>query len=71
MKVYKLEVLVIDFEDIGVEGVSEEIENAHYGNHCISPEVKSVQEREVEWSDDHPLNKSDTCESAYKELFNN
>jgi hypothetical protein len=29
-----------------------------------------VEERQVEWSDRHPLNLSTTFEAAYNELFN-
>ena len=69
MRAYKLEVLVIDFDDVGDEVVSL-IENARYPNDCISPSVMNVEAREIgEWSDDHPLNKRDTMKAAYKGLF--
>jgi len=70
MKVYKVEVLVIDFEDIGADGVKAEIENANYGNDCIRPEVKTCEERDVgEWSDSHPLNRRNTKDAEYRRLF--
>jgi len=69
MKVYRIEVLVIDLDNVGEEGVKSVIENASYPNHCISPKVKHVETREVEWSDDHPLNMRDTADAAYKALF--
>jgi len=60
---------VIDFDDLGAEEVCEVLANARYPNRCISPDVKSVETREVDWSDEHPLNHSATAESAYRELF--
>ena len=69
VEVHKVEVLIINFDGVGPEGVKTELENAHYANRCISPSVMVVQTREVEWSDDHPLNKADTNEAAYRELF--
>jgi hypothetical protein len=47
MKAYKIEVLVIDFEEVGEEGIKEMIECAHYPNHCISPDVKSIVEKDI------------------------
>lgn len=69
MKVFKVEVMILDFDDVGAEGIKEVIENARYPNHCISPHVKAMSSREVDWSDDHPLNNRATCEVAYQELF--
>lgn len=69
LKVYKIEVLVFDFDDLGEAGVKETLENTKYPNWCITPHVKSIQAREVEWDDTHPLNRSDTAEQAYRELF--
>ena len=70
MKAYKLEILVVDFEDIGVEGATQEIESAHYGNRCITPVVMSVVSRDIgEWDDDHPLNNSKTRDDEYLRLF--
>lgn len=69
MKVYKIELLVIDFDDVGESGIKDVIENAHYPNHCITPDIKNIESREVEWADSHPLNNRSTCDSAYIELF--
>jgi hypothetical protein len=69
VKVFKVEVMVLDFDEVGEEGVVSLLENTKYPNWAISPEVKSVESREVEWSDDHPLNKRDTADSAYRKLF--
>ena len=61
--------MVIDFEDISASGVANEIENANYGNDCISPKVMRMETREIEWSDEHPLNKWNMCNEAYHKLF--
>jgi hypothetical protein len=70
VKVYKLEVMVIDFDNVGEEEIAAVIENARYPNRCISPKVKNAESRTVDWNDDHPLNILDTADAAYKELFN-
>lgn len=70
MQAHKLEVLVIDFDQLGAEGVKNAICTARYPNHCISPSVEAIQTVEIgPWSDDHPLNNSKTCEAEYKRLF--
>lgn len=70
MKVYKVELMVIDFDDVGVGGVKSAIEGAHYDNHCIHPEVRRFDVREIgPWSDDHPLNHADTMDAEYRRLF--
>lgn len=70
MKAYKVELLVIDFDGLGADGIKETIENAKYPNYCISPTVKDIDSRDIgEWSDDHPLNKSSTADAEYRKLF--
>lgn len=71
MKVHKLEVFIIDFDEVGANEIKEILENGRYPNRCISPEVKSIESRDIgEWDDNHPLNHRDTCEAEYKRLFN-
>lgn len=69
MNVYKLEVLIVDHDDVGEAEIRNLLENGRYPNHCLSPQVKACETRTVAWSDDHPLNHSATCEQAYRELF--
>lgn len=70
MKAYKIELLIIDHDDVGEEAITELIVNARYPNRCISPDVKEVTAVDIgEWSDDHPLNKVDTCDDEYYALF--
>ena len=69
MNVMKLEVIVLDMDGLGADGVKEAIENARYPNHCISPEVKEIDVRDIgEWSDDHPLNRTDTADAELRRL---
>ena len=69
MKVYKLTIQIIDFDEIGSEEIKDVLENANYPNDCISPKVIEIDEREIEWTDDHPLNRKDTANKEFKRLF--
>jgi hypothetical protein len=40
MKAYKIELLIIDFDELGKDSIIQEIENANYPNDCLSPRVK-------------------------------
>ena len=70
MKVHKIEILIIDFDGVGAEEITSILENNHYPNHCISPQVKKIESKDIEWSDNHPLNGRTTSDQAYKEIFN-
>lgn len=70
MKVYKIELMVLDMDEIGAEQIRDVLENARYPNRCISPEVKSIEERDIgEFHDDHPLNHTATADAEYRRLF--
>lgn len=70
MKVYKIEVMVIDFDGIGGESIKDEIENARYANRCISPDVMDITGVDIgEWDDSNPLNQKYAKEAEYKRLF--
>ena len=69
MKIFKIEVMVIDFDDVGADGTKTILENTRYPNRCINPMVKKIEERTIEWSDDHPLNRTSTMDAAYADLF--
>jgi hypothetical protein len=60
---------VIDLDGLGEDGVIDAIENARYPNRCIRPDVQRIESREIEWSDDHPLNRTVTQGAAYRALF--
>ncbi|HZJ65940.1 MAG TPA: hypothetical protein VFD36_20675 [Kofleriaceae bacterium] len=69
IKVHKVTLLVIDHECIGFNGITDLIEEARYAGRSIAPVVMEIDTREVEWSDSHPLNQSDTQVEAFDELF--
>ncbi len=72
MKAHKVTLLIVDFDQVGKKGIKEEIENANYGNDCIAPKVMEIQTVDIgEWEDSHPLNRRDTQEETFKELFKN
>jgi hypothetical protein len=65
-KAYKIELLVLDFEDISQEEIIYLIESIKY----VDPTVMSIQSKEIdEWDDEHPLNKLDTMKQTYDEMF--
>ena len=70
MKAYRLELLIVDFDGIGEDAIKVEVENARYPNDCVTPQVKSVECRDIgQWHDDHPINKRDTADAEYQRLF--
>jgi hypothetical protein len=70
MKVYKVELLIIDHDEIGEEGIKSALENSNYPSDCISPRVQGVESRDIgEWRDDHPLNLLAQRDEAYRRLF--
>ena len=71
MKAYKVELLIIDHDEVGLDGIKEVIENTKYPNYCISPDVKNIVSADIgEWDDEHPLNKYETADAEYNKLFN-
>lgn len=71
MKVHRVTVLVLDFDDLGADGVKAEMEAVRYPNHCMNPEVKHVETVDIgEWDDEHPLNyRGETGDAEYRRLF--
>uniref|UniRef100_A0A6H1ZV60 Uncharacterized protein n=1 Tax=viral metagenome TaxID=1070528 RepID=A0A6H1ZV60_9ZZZZ len=71
MKVYKIEVMVIDFDELGPTSIVSAMENVRYPNCCIiNLRVKDIEGVDIgEWSDDHPLNNSNTENEEYGRLF--
>lgn len=66
MKAYKIEIFVIDHENIGEENIKGTLENVRY----INADVKSIKSVDIgEWDDDHPLNKRATADAEYERLF--
>lgn len=70
MKVYKITLMFIDFDDVGDIGAKQLIENARLPNHISPGHVMALEERDIgEWHDGHPLNFSATMADFFKELF--
>ncbi|MAG67089.1 MAG: hypothetical protein CMK74_14665 [Pseudomonadales bacterium] len=71
MKVHRVTVLVLDFDELGADGVKAEMEAVRYPNRCMSPEVKHVETIDIgEWKDDHPLNyRGEKRDAEYRRLF--
>lgn len=70
MKAYKVELLIVDHDNVGLDGIKEVIEDTKYPNYCISPNIMDIEEKDIgEWHDDHPLNLLSKMESEYKKLF--
>lgn len=66
MKAYKVEVLVLDFEQYGKEQIELMLENVR-GLFCS---VHDIKEADIgEWTDDHPLNHRTTSGEEFKRLF--
>ncbi len=70
MNAYKIEILVIDHDELGEEELKTVIENTRYPNRCISPDVKKIEARDIGvWHDEHPLNLHATADAEYQRLF--
>lgn len=71
MKVYKVELLIIDHDRVGVNVIIGELENTKYSNRCMFPHVMYTEEKEIEeWYNEHPLNYRNQMEEEYNKLFN-
>ena len=67
MKAYKLEILIIDNEDRGIDNIKEIIESNRY----VYPQILECNEFDIgEWSDDHPLNHSATQKEYISKFMN-
>ena len=70
MKVTKVELMIVDFDNVGEDEIKDVLESARYPNRCISPEVMKMTTVDIgEWSDEHPLNSVDDQQVEYERLF--
>ena len=70
MNVHKVVLTIIDFDDVGADEIKVVIENQHYPNRCISPDVVNIETVDIgEWDDDHPLNNRKTSKAEWHRLF--
>ena len=66
MKAYKVELLVLDHDNMGEGEITFLLENVKY----LYPSVMSIESKDIgEWDDDHPLNQRDRCRQFYEKLF--
>jgi hypothetical protein len=66
MNAHKVELLILDGENISREDVVYFLENVKY----LWPKVLSIKTKEIEdWNDDHPLNKGENLHEGIEELF--
>ena len=66
MKAYKVELLVLDHENVGKDEITFLLGNVKY----LYPSVMSIQSKDIgKWNDDHPLNQRDQFQQFYEELF--
>ena len=67
MKVYKVELFVLDFDNVGKKGIKSELENSI---DYFSTTIINIQSKDIgEWSDDNPLNFKDKQVKEYNRLF--
>jgi hypothetical protein len=70
MNAYVVTLTIIDMDEIGAEEIKDVIENMHYPNRCILPEVVKIESADIgEWDDGHPLNSTDTADAEWQRLF--
>ena len=66
MKAYKIEVLVIDHQNLGLDAVVCELANV---KHLWSQVVKTKEAEIGAWCDEHPLNHRETFKATLAKLF--
>lgn len=69
MKIHRVTLLVVDHAELGAGAVTEALEETRYPNDCISPSVIDVVTAEVDWHDDHPINRRGTMRAEFERLF--
>lgn len=66
MKAYKITLLIVDDDNIGLDEAKHVLANTHYPNYCISPRVVAAEEKDIGvWSDDHPMNRDIVASENY------
>lgn len=64
MKAYRVEIVIVDFDELGPDGLIEELEAVNFPNDCIHLSASNVRIAQVvdigDWSDEHPLNRRGT-----------
>lgn len=70
MKAYKVELLIVDHDELGPDEIVVTLENTKYPNWCIDPIVLTTEEADIgDWEDTHPLNYSTGLRSNTEKFF--
>jgi len=70
MKAYKLEILIVNHDELTADEIVSELESSRFTNRCINPQVMGIAEADIgEWDNDHPLNRVDLQYAEYNRLF--
>jgi len=66
MKAYKVEMIVIDFDEVGKDGIYREIETLRY----CTPSITKIVEGDIgDFDDNHPLNLKSTSYETKMSYF--
>lgn len=68
IRVFKVTMMVVDFDRVGSKEIERMIEETKYANHSIAPLVESVKSVEYDWDDECELNKRG-WETHFRRLF--
>lgn len=69
VQVHRIVLMIVDHDVVGIEELSDIIENTKYPNHCMNPKVMNSDTREVRWYDQHPLNMKDEQKAGFNRIF--
>lgn len=67
--VYRVVLAVVHHDDLTEDELRDIIENTKYPNRCMYPSVVSVESREVDYHDNHPLNLTAQWEREFRRIF--
>lgn len=68
--VYKVELAIIDHDELGDEEIKKVLEETKYPNYCIYPYVLNIEGRDIgEWDDKLPINNRTTRRQEIDKLF--
>lgn len=70
MKVYKVTLMILDHDELGLEEIKTVIQEENFPNDCIAPSVMDIESAEIgEWEDSNLLNHRDTKKQEFDRLF--
>jgi hypothetical protein len=70
LKIHKVELYIVDHDEVGAHDIEMVMEQVNYPNDCITPHIISIKTAEIDYTDEHPLNYSDGREvEAFNKLF--